>query len=278
VSAVAAGTAGEALDAASQALTAAGVDTPRIDAELLLAEAMGGDRAALAGYDTDPVHPAAARRFGAMVRRRVRREPVAYILGRKGFRRLELAVDGRVLIPRPETELLVDVAVELQPATVLDVGTGSGAVALAVADELPETRVIATDTSPSALEVAGANADRLGLTERISFELGTVPPSGCFDLVLANLPYVSEAEWAGLAPEITRYEPREALVAGPSGLEAIEGLLDEFAGAAAQSGAIALEVGAGQAMRVRELVRGAGLSDIETRRDLAGIERVVIGH
>jgi release factor glutamine methyltransferase len=278
VSAVAAGTAGEALDAASQALTAAGVDTPRIDAELLLAEAMGGDRAALAGHDTDPVHPAAARRFGAMVRRRVRREPVAYILGRKGFRRLELAVDGRVLIPRPETELLVDVAVELQPATVLDVGTGSGAVALAVADELPETRVIATDTSPSALEVAGANADRLGLTERISFELGTVPPSGCFDLVLANLPYVSEAEWAGLAPEITRYEPREALVAGPSGLEAIEGLLDEFAGAAAQSGAIALEVGAGQAMRVRELVRGAGLSDIEMRRDLAGIERVVIGH
>jgi release factor glutamine methyltransferase len=138
--------------------------------------------------------------------------------------------------------------------------------------------VIATDTSPSALEVAGANADRLGLTERISFELGTVPPSRCFDLILANLPYVSEAEWGGLAPEITRYEPREALVAGPSGVEAIEGLLDEFAGAAAQSGAIALEVGAGQAMRVRELVRGAGLSDIETRRDLAGIERVVIGH
>jgi release factor glutamine methyltransferase len=277
VSAVAAGTAGEALDAASQALTAAGVDTPRIDAELLLAEATGGDRVALAGHDTDPVHPAAARRFGAMVRRRVRREPVAYILGRKGFRRLELAVDARVLIPRPETELLVDVAVELQPATVLDVGTGSGAVALGVADERPETRVIATDTSPSALEVAGANAARLGLAERISFEFGTLPPSGRFDLLLANLPYVSESQWAGLAPEITRYEPREALVAGPTGLEAIEALFDELAGAAAQLGAIALEVGAGQAMRVRELMRGTDLSDIETRRDLAGIERVVIG-
>src|SRR3954447_17515614 len=130
-----------------------------------------------------------------MVRRRLRREPVAYILGRKGFRYLELAVDPRVLVPRPETELLVELALELQPARVLDVGTGSGAIALAVADELPEAEVIATDTSPTALEVARANAARLGLSGRVRFVEGTLPDTdGGWDLVVANLPYVAERD------------------------------------------------------------------------------------
>ena len=136
----------------------------------------------------------AARRFGAMVRRRVRREPVAYILGRKGFRHLDLWVDSRALIPRPETELLVEIAVELEPGSVLDVGTGSGAVALAVADELPEADVTATDTSEDALALARENAERLGLAERVAFERGTVPPGRRFDLVVANLPYVRESD------------------------------------------------------------------------------------
>ncbi len=135
------------------------------------------------------------------MRRRLRREPVAYILGRRGFRQIELAVDPRVLIPRPETELLVELALELQPRTVLDVGTGSGAIALAVADELPDCEVTATDTSPPALEVARANAERLGLAGRVELVEGSLPPEpGGFDLILANLPYVSEAEWGASSP------------------------------------------------------------------------------
>jgi release factor glutamine methyltransferase len=271
-----AGSVGEALAAATDALGAAGVDMPRLDAELLLAEATGGRRAELVAGPDSGVEAAAARAFGAMVRRRVAREPVAYILGRKGFRRLELAVDSRVLIPRPETELLVDVAVELEPESVLDVGTGSGAVALAVADELPEARVVATDTSAAALEVARANAARLGLADRVTFVAGALPKSERFDLLLANLPYVSEGEWGMLAPELTRYEPREALVAGPSGLEAIEGLLNELA-CDPVADAVALEVGAGQAAKVGELVRRAGFGHVEVRQDLAGIDRVVVG-
>jgi release factor glutamine methyltransferase len=243
----------------------------------LLAEASGADRSMLLADPAAGVEAAAARRFGTMVRRRIAREPVAYILARRGFRGLELAVDRRVLIPRPETELLAEVAVEHRPRTVLDVGTGTGAVALAIADELPEAKIVATDTSPDALEVARANAARLGLAERIAFELGTVPRSRSFDLLLANLPYVSEAEWAGLAPEITRYEPREALVAGPTGLEAIERLVGDLVAAPVQPEVVALEVGAGQAMRVRELVHDAGWRTVEARHDLAGIERVLIG-
>jgi release factor glutamine methyltransferase len=267
----------EALAAATDALRAAGVDTPQLDAELLLAEATGGSRAELAANPDSGVEAAAAREFGAMVRRRVSREPVAYILGRKGFRQLDLAVDSRALIPRPETELLVELAVEVQPGTVLDVGTGSGAVALAVADELPAATVLATDTSPAALDVARANVARLGLDDRVTFAAGTVPRSERFDLLLANLPYVSEGEWGALAPEITRYEPREALVAGPTGLEAIEAVLEELEASGTEAAVIALEVGDGQAMRVGELVHGAGWTTVDVRRDLAGIERVVIG-
>src|SRR3954464_8652600 len=147
----------EALSAANDAFTAAGVDTPRLDAEVLLAEATGWDRAKFAAVRGGPWAPPSARRFGEMVRRRIRREPVAYIVGRKAFRNIELAVDGRVLIPRPNTELLVDIALELKPQVVLDVGTGSGAIALAVADELPDCEVIATDTSEGALELPREN-------------------------------------------------------------------------------------------------------------------------
>jgi release factor glutamine methyltransferase len=219
-----------------------------------------------------------------MVRRRVKREPVAYILGRKGFRRIELAVDRRVLIPRPETELLVEVALERRPATLLDLGTGSGAIALAVADELPGCAVTATDTSTAALEVARGNAERLGLTERVEFLPGSLPEGRSFDLVLANLPYVAERDWSSLQPEVTQWEPREALLAGPDGLDAYRALLGAgerdrgLARIAAQTSiALAVEVGEGQAAAVAELMRGAGFGQIERRRDLAGIERVVVG-
>ncbi len=220
-----------------------------------------------------------------MVRRRIAREPVAYILGRKGFRHLELAMDPRALIPRPETELLVEIALELAgkpkagliPFRFLDVGTGSGAIALAVADEVPGAEVLATDTSAGALRLAAENAERLGFADRVRFELGSLPDGGRFELVAANLPYVSEAEWAGLAPEIARYEPRSALVPGPSGLEAIEAVLGEISVGRCAAAAVALEVGADQATAVAELVRRAGYGAVETRRDLAGVERVVLG-
>jgi len=268
---------GEALSSATEALAAAGVESPRLDAELLLAEATGRSRATLVAAPEAGVEASAARGFGGMVRRRLMREPVAQILGRKGFRRIELAVDSRVLVPRPETELLVEVALELGPRTVLDIGTGSGAVALAVADELPASTVVAADTSLEALAVAKANRDRLGLGERVELVYGSLPEGREFDLVLANLPYVSEGEWALLAPEIKDFEPREALVSGPTGLEAIEGLLGELAGAEALPAAVALEVGQGQAATIAELVRRAGWETVEVRRDLAGIERVVVG-
>jgi release factor glutamine methyltransferase len=287
-----AGATAEALAAATDALVAVGVTEARLDAELLLAHASGRGRASLIADPGAALPPAVARLYGELVRRRLRREPLAYIVGTKGFRRIELAVDARVLVPRPETELLVEVALERRPGRVLDVGTGSGAIALAVADELPEAEVVATDTSPGALAVARANASRLGLAGRVRFETGTVPAGEAFDLVLANLPYVAEREWAGLEPEVTQWEPREALLAGEDGLDAYRELLAPLDAGPAEclrptfsdqstpldaAAAIAIEIGVGQALEVAELLRDAGFSEVEVRTDLAGIERVVVG-
>lgn len=279
-SGVAAGTVRDALAAASDAIAAAGSQTPRLDAELLLAAATGLRREALAADPDGAVSPAAARAFGAMVRRRVAREPVAYILGRKGFRRIELRADQRALVPRPETELLVEVAVELAPRRVLDVGTGSGAVALALADELPDAAIVAVETSAAALALARENATALGLAGRVDLLHGPVSAAtGRFDLALANLPYVSEGDRESLPPEVVRYEPAEALFAGPEGLAVIREVLTELApgGAGPECAAVALEVGIGQAGAVSALVADAGFGAVETRRDLAGIERVVLG-
>lgn len=270
-----AGSVREALAAATDALTAVGVDSPRLDAELLLAEATGWDRARLAASPEDGVPADSGRRFGEMVRRRLRREPVAYILGRKGFRSIELEVDRRVLVPRPETELLVELALELEPARTLDMGTGSGAIALAIASELPTCELIATDTSSAALEVARANAERLGLGGRVEFVEAMLPLQPTpLDLIVANLPYVAEREWAGLEPEVTKWEPREALLAGPDGFDVLRAAIPAAASAAP---ALALEVGIGQAQAVSEMLFEAGFATIETRADLAGIPRVVWG-
>jgi release factor glutamine methyltransferase len=277
---------GEALSASAEALAAAGVEDPRLDAELMLAEATGWERARLVASPGAELPPPASRLFAEMVRRRLRREPVAYILGRRGFRHLDLAVDPRVLIPRPETELLVELALELRPRRVLDAGTGSGAIALAVAAELPGCEVIATDTSAAALAVAAANAERLGLRERVELIEGSWPQDGGIDLVLANLPYVSETEWRDLEPEVRNWEPREALLAGPDGLDVIRAFLagvGPFLGGRAgetttsERAAVALEVGAGQAPAVAELLVEAGFGSFEIRPDLAGIDRVVVG-
>ena len=267
----------DALDSAAIAIGATGSDTPRLDAELLLADALAVERAELLMDPDREVGSAAARAFRDAVRRRsVLREPVAYILGRQGFRHIELEVDSRVLIPRPETELLVEAALDLpEGARVVDVGVGSGAVALALKDERPDLDVTGTDASAEALAVARANGERLGLAVAWAHAdlldgLGTD-----WDAVLANLPYVAEPERETLAPEIVHHEPEVALIAGDDGLDAIKRLIPAAAGTRASL--LALEVGLGQAERVAALVAAGGFGDVEARRDLAGIERVVVG-
>ena len=263
----------DAVAEAVETLEAAGVDTPRLDAELLLAAVLGVDRAALyadpqAGLDMD-----AALSFDDMLRRRVRREPVAYILGRAHFRTLELLVDHRVLVPRPETELLVELADNGQ--RVLDVGTGSGAVALAIAQERQGVRVTGIDNSPDAIEVARENAERSGLD--VEFMIADLIVGGPYDLIVSNPPYVREAEWPGLAPEITLYEPRDALLGGPDGLDVIRDLVAAAPQALVRGGMLAVEVGQGQSRAVEALFERAGLRSVQTQRDLAGIPRVVRG-
>ncbi len=259
----------DAVGAATDALEAAGCDTARLDAEVLIADALGVDRGVLVSDPGRAVPPAAARVIGERVRRRVTREPVAYILGWRGFRRIELAVDSRVLIPRPETELLVEVALELpEGAAVHEVGTGSGAIALALLDERPDLRVTASDVSADAVAVARANAERLGLPLDPFVADGLPEQAASVDLVVANLPYVTDGEWATLAPEIVRNEPRGALTSGADGLDAIRALVAQAPGGMR----LALEHGSEQGAAVRAL-----LGDAETRPDLAGRERITVG-
>ncbi len=266
----------DALEGAITAIAAAGCDTPRLDAELLLAEVLGVSRERLL---TDPdlvVSGPAVRALQDAVRRRaVEREPVAYILGRRGFRRIELAVDPRALVPRPETELLVEVGVGLPPgARVLDLGTGSGAVALALKHERPDLRVTGSDISTAALALAEANAQALELdVQWLHADLLT--DVGEFDAILSNPPYVAESERATLAPEILRHEPPAALFSGPDGLDTIRALLAQLA-ELPDVRFLALEVGAGQAPAVAELTRAAGFDTIRFERDLARIQRVAV--
>lgn len=267
-----------ALADATAEIAAAGCESPRLDAELLLAHALAVTRERLL---TDPGRPLGGEALDAFeqgVRRRARaREPVAYITGWRYFRRLRLAADPRALIPRPESELLVEIGTRLPAgARVLDVGTGSGAVALALKDERPDLSVTGSDSSTAALELARENGRRLEL--EVGFLeadlLAGVPEE--FDAVLANLPYIAEGERAMLAPEITSHEPPGALFAGADGLRAIAALLAQLA-LRPRVRLAALEVGAGQARVLAPLVREAGFAAVRSERDLAGIERVVTG-
>jgi release factor glutamine methyltransferase len=259
-----------AINQAAATLAAAGCDAPWLDASILLASVLGVERARLVTEAHAVLEADARSAFEALVARRAAREPVAYILGVKWFRRLSLVVDPRVLIPRPESELLVEAALSLPAgAAVVDVGTGSGAVALAVKDERPDLIVSGIDMDPAAVDVASANAARLNLD--VSFSVGDLLGGRRADAVLANLPYV--ADGFDVAPEIRDWEPGGAVFGGPDGLDAIRRLVASLAGVPF----VALEIGFDQGDAVAGLLSGAGYTSVERRRDLAGHERVVVG-
>ncbi len=258
------------LGGAAGTLAAAGCDTPRLDAELLLASVLGVDRARLVIDASRPLDPAVVRRFEELLARREAREPVAYILGVKEFRRIRLVVTPRVLIPRPETELLVEVGLTLaHGARVVDVGTGSGAVALALKQERPDLEVSATDISWPTLAIADANAKLLGL--EVHLQRADLTGDLECDAVLANLPYV--ADGAMLPPEVARYEPHEALFGGPDGLDVVRRLV----ASAGKVSLLGLEVGFDQADAVATMMSEAGFESVQRLHDLAGHERVVVG-
>ena len=266
----------DALDSAVIAIGASGSESARLDAELLLAHALGVSRTELFLEPARLVAGPAVRSFQDLVRRRaVGHEPVAYLLGRKGFRYIELAVDSRVLVPRPETELLVEAALGLPAgARVLDVGTGSGAVALALKHERRDLVVVGADVSEDALDVARANRDALALEVELTRAdlldgIGTD-----WDAVLSNPPYVAETDRARLPPDVARHEPPGALFAGEDGLDVIRRLIPQIA--ATRAAMMAIEHGAGQASQVRALAEQAGFEEVRSVPDLAGIDRIVV--
>ncbi|HKA91261.1 MAG TPA: peptide chain release factor N(5)-glutamine methyltransferase [Haliangiales bacterium] len=256
-----------------------GIGSARLDAEVLLAHALGTSRVGLyTGFDK-PLQEEELAAYRELVRRRLAGEPVAYLVGQKEFWSLPLRVDPRVLIPRQDTETLVEVALRRAPsaARIADVATGSGAVALALAKERPGAMVVATDVSEDALAVARANAGALGLAVRFVAGDLLAPLAGeRFDLVVGNPPYVPSGDLAGLAPEVGR-EPRAALDGGPDGLALVRRLVAAAPAALADGGVLALEHGFDQGEAVRALFAAAGLADVETARDLGGNERVTSG-
>jgi release factor glutamine methyltransferase len=269
---------GDVLRAATDHLAAKGSETARLDAELLLAHALGASRIELYTDFARPLENDELDAYRALVARRSRREPVAYILGEWGFRRLTLKVDRRALIPRPETEVVIErclarLAGQQWPC-VLDVGTGTGAIALAIADEHPGARVLGVDASEDALALARTNVDRTGLAVELRrHDLNDGLPAGPWALVVSNPPYVEPEELGALMPEVRDWEPHEALVGRGATKAIARGALDVLAPA----GALVLEVGDGQAPEVAELLRVLGYDDVRTTPDLTGRQRVVEG-
>ncbi len=269
-------TARELLAAGTEELSRAGVPSPRVDAEWLLAHALGVSRSQLYA-DGDEAPADRERVFHELLARRATREPLAYVLGEWGFRRLTLRVDPRVLIPRPETEVLVERCLELiadlPEPRVLDIGTGSGAIALAIADEHPGARVTGTDTSPDALAVASENVARTGLRAELVEGQLFAGIEGPFDLVVSNPPYVAPEDVVALPPEVGEHEPRAALI--ESG--ATVAIAREAATYLVPGGSLAFEVADGKAPAVAGLLRGLGYEQVRIGKDLAERERVVDG-
>ncbi|HEY7004286.1 MAG TPA: peptide chain release factor N(5)-glutamine methyltransferase [Gaiellaceae bacterium] len=270
-----------ALDAVHEVerlLRAAGVPSPRVDAEFLVAEVLGSTRSELYASDRG-LTEVETERLRALVDRRAAREPLAYILGEWGFRRLDLKVDGRALIPRPETEVVVERCLEflesLLAPRVLDVGVGSGAIALAIADEHPGATVLAVDSSSDALELARENLERASVNGRVRLVEGDLLMGldRPFDLVVSNPPYVSPEEYETLQPEIRLYEPYAAVV----GVGVGESVADQARMLLARGGKLVLECGDGQAAGLAAALRDLGYANIVETPDLAGRDRVVEG-
>jgi release factor glutamine methyltransferase len=264
-----------------------GIDSPRAAAEILLAHALNCRRIDLYLRFDQPVEVAERDRFRDLIRRRLRREPVAYITGFREFWSLPLVVDASVLIPRPETECLVEAALAVLPESddapkrILDLGTGSGAVVLALAKERPGHQFLATDCSVAALAAARANARRLALEARLDFLTGDwfAPLRRCrqWDLIVSNPPYIATSVLADLDPEVVAFEPRQALDGGPDGLDSLHRIIDQAPSYLADSGYLLLEIGADQRRPVAERVRKTtAYRRMDFRTDYAGRDRVAI--
>jgi release factor glutamine methyltransferase len=261
------------LDWGRTSLDEVGIDTARLDAEVLMAHMLATDRADLVMRAAEPITGDNRTRYLSLVSRRAAYEPVSYIVGKQPFRYIELAVDPRALIPRPESEILVEEGLKLpQGARVVDVGTGSGAIALALKQERPDLQVSGLEVSTGALDLAKLNAARLRLDVR--FVLSDMLDDAEYDAVLANLPYVKDGEI--LPPNVADFEPARALYGGPDGLGLIGALLGQLANRPTVT-VVALEIGYHQGPATVELVRAAGFSDVVLTHDLAGHDRVVIG-
>jgi release factor glutamine methyltransferase len=260
-----------------------GIENPRLDAEVLLSRATGLSRTQLVIEMLKPLAPEELAKFREMVKRRRAREPVAYILGEREFFGRVFKVDSRVLIPRPDTEALVEVALARSrhvsmSARVLDLCTGSGCVAITLARERPTTQVIATDKSEGAIAMAAMNATRLG-AYNVAFAVCDLfgDLRGPFDVVTANPPYIASGEVEGLSPDIVKFEPRLALDGGASGDDVVARIVQEAPSHLVRGGILAVEVGAGQSDRVAAMMTERGFRDVERARDYARIERVVSG-
>lgn len=268
------------ITAAKAHLVAAGVEMSEAarDALLLAMHTTGWDRATLHSRDIEPPPAGFEPAYASAIERRTKREPIAYIIGVQEFWNRDFAVSPAVLIPRPETELILEEAMSMVFATVADIGTGSGCLAVTIAAEFPRTRVVATDISQTALAVARANAQRHGVADRIDFThtryLDGV--TGPFDLIVSNPPYVTDGEYAQLAPEVHDFEPRTALTAGPDGLDDIREVLACAATKLRPGGLLLMEIGFGQAQGISDLVDASSLALLRISRDLQAIPRVVV--
>lgn len=272
---------GERIRAAANQLATLS-DTPRLDAQILMAHALGISRAKLLASLPERIE---APLFGELLRRRLQYEPLAYILGEWEFFSLSFIVRPPLLVPRPETEHLVEKVIEFineRPAAVLEIGTGTGCIAVAVARNAPSVRIIATDINPVAVEMAALNAERHHVADRLEFRCGDLydalgEPAGPFDAICSNPPYVEEACWNELSPVIRLHEDPGALLSGADGLDLIRRIVVGAPARLKPGGLLALEIGQGQSASVMALLREAGFEEVGFVPDLAGIERVVHG-